>query len=229
MMPKAKNQGAVMKYVGKLLTVVAILASLNALAADPPPRKDAIMDTGEGGMRLKLSAPDFADGPYDFAKNKGPVVNSQPKLNLVSGEAMFDLKVGESAVVLYQATVARRYSIESGADRLTAEVLAQGEIKRAGFVGRAVKIDCPKSSLEGASVACYRMAGEAIVDATALPGKSAHILFAISFGDDKKGYTLMAAIAERDAARFDANPAKYEKIANNALADIWRNHQIELR
>jgi hypothetical protein len=219
-----------MNFAGKLLTViVAIVLSLTALAADPPPRKEAIMDTGEGGMRLKLSAPDFADGPYDFAKNKGPAVNSQPALNLVSGEAMFDLGVGESTTVLYQATVARRFNIDASADRLSAEVLAQGQIRRAGFDGRAMKIDCPKSSLEGASLACYRMSGEAIVEGKAIPGKSAYFLFAISFGKDKKGYTLMSGIAERNVAKFDADPAKYEKIASNTLGDLWRNHQVELR
>mgnify|MGYP001341676089 CR=1 FL=1 len=67
-----------MKSIAKILAVVAMLTSLNALAADPPPppRKEAVMDTGENGMRLMVSVPDFVDGPYDFSRNKGPVVTS---------------------------------------------------------------------------------------------------------------------------------------------------------
>jgi hypothetical protein len=218
-----------MKFVGKLLAVVAIATSLVALAADPPPRKEAVLETGKGGLRLKLSVPDFADGPYDFAKNRGPLVNSQESLNLAAGEVMFDVRVGESTMVDYQATVARRFTVQSSEDRLTAEILAQGQIKRAGFAGRAVKIDCPSSSLEGASMACYRMSGESIIDGTARPGKVARIVFAISVGNDKQGYTLMSAISESDLAKFDANPAKYESIASKALGDIWRNHQVEYK
>lgn len=218
-----------MKLAGKLLVVLVMLASLGALAADPLPRKEAILDTGAGGMRLTISLPDYVDGPYDFSRKPGPRVRNQPELNQVIGETLFSLAIGESAMLTYQATVARRYTLQFEADRFSAEMLAQGLIRQAGFAGRAVPLGCPPSSIIEATVVCYRMTGDKNVDASAAAEKYVHVLIAISFDHDKQGYTLMATIAERDFARFSADPVRYEKIATNALGDLWKNHKVEIR
>ena len=220
-----------MKSIAKILAVVAMLTSLNALAADPPPppRKEAVMDTGENGMRLMVSVPDFVDGPYDFSRNKGPVVTSQPEQNRVVGEVMFTLALGESALVSYQSSVTRLLRLQSGNPGLTAEGLAEGAIRQAGFAGRAIKFECPSSSIEGASTVCYRMSGSKMPEGKAGPEKSAHALFALSFEQGRQGYLLMVTITERDAALFDSNPVRYEKIVWNGLADLLRNHKAERR
>lgn len=218
-----------MTRLAKMLFILAIAASFNGLAADPLPRKEAVMDTGAGGVHLTISLPDYAEGPSDFSGNRGPLVRHQPALNRVLGEAMFKLAIGKSALLTYQATVARRFTLQSEAERFSAEVLAEGQIRQAGFEGRAVKLGCPPVSLMRASIVCYRMTGEKLADGKAAPERYAHALIAISFDQDKQGYTLMATIAEQDVARFDADPARYEKIVINALGDLWGNHTVEVR
>ncbi|WP_162888695.1 hypothetical protein [Dechloromonas sp. HYN0024] len=218
-----------MRLVGKILFLLAMAASLNVFAADPLPRKEAVMETGTGGLRLTISLPDYAEGPYDLSGKPGPLVRSQPDLNRVTGGAMFSLAIGKTAMLSYQASVARRFTLQFEADRFSAELLAEELIKQAGFDGRAVQLGCPPVSLMGANIVCYRMSGERLINGKASVEKYAHVLIAISFDHDKQGYTLMATIAEQDAVRFDADPARYEKIAINALGDLWKNHKIEVR
>lgn len=214
-----------MKLVAKLFAVAALAASIAAHADGE--RKEATIDFGKGAFKLIVSVPDFADGPYDFAKNKGPRINGDKSQGVMYGEVMFNAAIGESGVVVYQANAVSRSKINTAAKGEFVETLAQSMIKDRGFEGRAQKIACPPAPMEGAKMACYKMSGDAIFDGKVRKEKSAAVIAAVSFANDTMGYTLMGTVAERDAVKFNADQAKYEKMAKNAVGDLWKNHSIK--
>ena len=57
-----------MKLFAKLFAVVTLaVLSLSTLAAD------AVLDTGPGGIKVSFSISGM-DGPFDYARNKGPKI-----------------------------------------------------------------------------------------------------------------------------------------------------------
>ena len=215
-----------MKVVSKLFAIAAIALSCAAQAADTAPRREAVLDTGKGGLHLVVSVPSFGQGPYDFAKNKGPLINKFDRA--IYGEVMFNAPVGETGVVVYQASLFRRTAIKNSDQPVTAEHLAREMIKQAGFEGRAVKIDSPQVGIEGATVVTYKMSGFAKFETERKSEKDAAIVTAVSFANDTQGYTLMATIMEKNVAAYDADPAAVEKLARGAYKDLYRNHSVNL-
>ena len=210
----------------RFAVAASLVLGLSANAADTAHRKEAVLDTGKGGLHLVVSVPSFGQGPYDFAKNKGPIVNTFD--GVIYGEVMFNAPIGETGVVVYQASVIRRTKVNKGDQPVTAEHVAREMIKQAGFEGRAVKIDSPQVSIEGATVVTYKMSGFAKFDVERRTDKDAAIVTAVSFANDTQGYTLMARIAENDVAAFDADPAKFENRSVNAFKDLFKNHQAAI-
>ena len=215
-----------MKTITKLFAIAAMAISFGANAADQAPRKEAVLDTGKGGLHLVVSVPNFAQGPYDFAKNKGPIVNAFG--GLVYGEVMFNAPVGETGVVVYQANIGRRTKVSKGDQPLTAEHLAREMIKQAGFEGRAVKIDSPQVGIAGATVVTYKMSGFAMFEKEDRSKKHAEIVTAVSFANETQGYALMVGVAEKDVAAFDADPEKIEKMARGGFKDMMKNTSVTL-
>ena len=212
-----------MNLIAKLIAIAAVALSCAAQAAAP--RKEVVLDTGKGGIKLTVSVPEFADGPYDFGKNPNPKVKNVTK-NFMYGEVMYNAAVGESGVAIYQANLARTIVLNKGEQPITAEHLAKEMIKQAGFEGRAVKIDCPPAPIEGATIVCYKMTGDAIFEGKAKDRKYAAVVAAVSFDNDRQGYTLTGTVVERDVTKFNSDTAQFEKLARKGLGDIWKNHQI---
>ena len=131
-----------MKLVAKLFATVAVALSFAVHAANPAPRREAVLDTGKGGMHLVVSVPSFGQGPYDFAKNPGPKNNKFPAG--AYSEVMFNAPVGETGVVVYQVNAVNRFKSNKGDQALTPDVLAADMLKQNGFtLDRATKIDSP--------------------------------------------------------------------------------------
>lgn len=215
-----------MKLFKQLVALAMLTITVNAIAADNG-RKEAVMDMGKGGFTLTISVPDFADGPYDFAKNKGDLVKSDKEHKLYLGEAMFNAGIGESGVVVYQSNAIRRTSVQTEDQKVTAEVLAKALIKREGFEGRAQSIPCPPAPIEGAKIVCYKMTGQSIFEGRARPEMAAQVLAAISFANDTMGYTLMGTVVERNVDKFNADPNAFELKASKALTGMWKNSKIQ--
>ena len=213
-----------MKTLTKFFAIAAMVISFGAISADTAPRKEAVLDTGKGGLHLVVSVPSFGQGPYDFAKNKGPIVNTFD--GVIYGEVMFNAPVGETGVVVYQASVIRRTKVNKGDQPVTAEHVAREMIKQAGFGGRAVKIDSPQVSIEGATVVTYKMSGFAKFEKEDRSKKHVGIVTAVSFANETQGYALMAGVAEKDVAAFDAEPARFEHRAVKAFSDLYQNLDV---
>lgn len=204
-----------MNIVRKLVSAAALaLAALSAMAAEP-----AIVDTGKGGLRAVLTLD--MDGPYDFAKNKGVKVFKGGRLT--GGEAMFLGNVSDTAVGIDQLMVDSVSENKPGDTPLTAEHMANEMLETVGFtVDRAVKFDGPKVSIPGATVVTYKASGNAITNRVRTDSKLFVIVQAVSYPGQTKGYAIMSAIKEKNVAAFDADPAKYEKLAKAAFVPMFK-------
>lgn len=207
----------------KLFAVAALAVGINNAFADGGV-KAAVLDTGKGGTRLTVSVPDFADGPYDFAKNPGVGKSADSVWN--HQEVMFNAALGESGVVVYQATLERIYPAKTS-KRLSTESLAKGMIKAAGFEDRAEQINCPPVQIEGAKTACYKMSGNAVFDGEPMKEKFAEVLAVVSFANDTQAYMLKGTVVERNVAKFNADPTETKSLASKALSQIWKNLKVE--
>lgn len=213
-----------MKLIAQLFAATALLAGLNnAFAADG--RKEATIDLGKGAFKLTVSVPGTTVGPYDTASNPGPRVNVNNKdgKGTAYGEVMFKGKADESSTVIFEARAATNFDAKPIHKGALAGSLAKSVIKDEGFEGRATPIDCPPAPIEGATTVCYKMSGNSIFDGNVRTEKSASILMAVSFSNDKHGFTIMGSIIERDASKFDANKDKYETGALNAVGDMYQH------
>ena len=213
-----------MKLIVQLFAATALLVGLNhAFAADG--RKEVVLDMGKGAFKLTVSVPDFADGPYDFGKNPG--IGKEMTGQFQFQEVMFNSAMGESQVAVYKAT-AQKIDPNKKGKKLTAEHMAQVQIKASGFEGRATKFDCPPIP-DGTTAVCYKMSGDKIFDGKAIENKYAAVLVAVSWDNDTKGYTLMGSITERNIAKFNADPSESVSLASKALSGMWKNSGIVLR
>ena len=208
----------------RFAVAASLVFGLSANAADTAPRKEAVLDTGKGGLRLVVSVPSFGQGPYDFSKNDG--IGKSVDKDWNHQEVMFNAPVGETGVVVYQASLDKISATKKGW-KATAETAAKDMLERTGFaMDRAVKIDSPQVSIPDATVVTYKATGYPIFNnVPAKERKLAIIVTAVSFSNDTQSYTLMAKIAESDIAAFDADSAKFENRSINAFKDLFKNHK----
>ena len=217
-----------MKQLAKFLVAVALVAGLNNAFAQG--RKEATIDLGKGAFRLTLSVPAYGglDGPFDTAKNPGPRVNINNKdgEGYAYGEVMYNAPIGESGVAVFEGRAKTNFAADPAYKGALAVSLAKSIIKDEGFEGRAKEIDCPPAPMEGGSIVCYKMTGDKVFEGKIHKNKYASVLVAVSFGNDKHGYALMATVMERNAAKFNADPNRFEFGASKALNDLLVNHSI---
>lgn len=211
-----------MKRFAKLFAVAALAVGLTAAHAEDA-RKTSVLDTGKGGVKVIMSVPGWADGPYDFAKNPGP--RKATTGTFTYGEAMFNAPVGDSGVVVYQSMLMSATARKPGDQPITAEHLATEMLKANGFTTvRAAKVDAPDAGIDGATVVAYKASGFSVFDGIERKKeKVALVVMAASLPDQKRGFAIMATVAEKDVAKFDADPAKFEKGAMKAFADVFKN------
>ncbi len=216
-----------MTFVLKIIAVVAISISLNAHAHSLP-RKEIVLDTGRGGFALTLSVPEATDGPFDFARNKGPWVTSL--LGKTNGEVAYALKLNSTAVVYYKAAVFRDDSAVERNAPYTVDVIAQKMIKHEGFVGQAVKVNCHlEYPALGVTTACYVMKGKPVYETRTNESlRKAVTVVAVTFDNSgTQGYALIGTTVEKDAAKFDADASFASKNAMLAAGSMWRYSRVE--
>lgn len=218
-----------MKLIAKLFAATALLVGLNNAFAEG--RKEATIDLGKGAFKLTVSVPEDVDGPYDFAKNKGPRVNINKDTDgkgYAYGEVMYNARIESGGVVSYKASAKAVFSAKPTYKGALAESLAKSLIKDSGFEGRATKTDCPPAPIDNAYIVCYKMSGNPMYEGKMEPEKYARVLVAVSFSDDAMGYTFMGSVIEQDVSKFNADPSKAESLAKSLAIDIYRNMRTRL-
>lgn len=213
-----------MKAVAKLVSVLGLMLSFSAVAVDTGPRKEAILDTGKGGLRMVVSAPGTFNGPIDFAGNKGPAKIDDPDWKY--REVAFNAQVGETGFAVYMANMHWTPANKPG-KRITAEFLASEMLGSAGFsAARATKVEDPRVPFDGATVVTYKVTGYAILNGKERRDRgSAIIVSAVTLPGNLQGYAMMAQVGDKPDV-FDAAPAKYEKAALKLFGDLYKNHEV---
>lgn len=209
-----------MKFITKIAAISLLAVSLVA-SAQGGPRKQAVLDTGQGGFRLVVSAPNFAKGPYDMGKIYGPKKKFD---GFGYGEVMYNTPLSETGVVINVVhTLSRLNGYQSG-QRITPNVLAEEVLIGNGFkMERATMIDSPQFPIEGVSVVTYKVSGFSIFgDTVDKTRKIAMIVTAVALQSQTQGFAIGTLVAEKNVPNFDTDPAKYEKLARDAYEDLLK-------
>lgn len=215
-----------MKLFPKLFAVAtATMISFAAFAEGGT--KTAVLDTGSGGIKVSFSVSDNMEGPFDFARNKGPKVASSNGLTV--GEVAWGARSDVGGSLIYMAGVMRRTQIRSGDQAITPEHLAKVMLEQNGFtLDRATVVpNGPKVNLEGMLPAItYKAIGDSIFEG---PSKSKKVVYvmAVASADQKQGYAIAAYVDERGKAAFDADTAKYDKAAKGGFVLFFKGHKVD--
>lgn len=210
-----------MKLWQTLLAGVGLIVSMAAFGATEP----AVIDTGKNGLRLTLNIPQM-DGPYDFARNKGPKIARIRNNSFIVGEAMFNTKIEgmPTTTVVNKLSVIDKKTLDSATEqKVTAEILAREILKSAGFdLSRAEPMKTPPVQIPGVTVVSYKATGQPRFGDITRDDKSFLIVQAVSFPGEMKGYAIMTNAIEDNPAAFDADPAKYEAKAKGGFMLMFK-------
>lgn len=206
--------------------ISAIAVSVISFSAFAQTSQGASMDTGKGGFKITVGFEQPLDGPFDFALNKGP------KINTINGNTYGEMAFGgnrsPTTIAYFMASVFRDDKAVERKKPYTAEALAMNSLKENGFEGKGVPFKCPVERVEGASMACYKASG--------IPGfgknsaddrRSAIAVVAVSLKNNTAGYVITGLVIEKDKAKFDADPSQTGKAANSTAAFLWNRHSFE--
>lgn len=206
-----------------------VLITLAAAAQAQQARMETPMSTGPGGFTLTVSTPP-GDGPYDFAKNKGPKINTIA--GNTYGEVLFGGNVSNSptGVLNYMVSVYRDDKAIERGKPYTAEKIALDIIKHEGFVGRAAPFNCPANNIDAKNeMVCYRMAGTSVFDNKPMNElRSAVTVVAVSLKNNTMGYAFIGLAIEKNVQLFDKDPSQTIKNADGAAAGMFRNSRFTL-
>lgn len=187
---------------------------------------EAVLDTGSGGIKVSFSISGM-DGPFDFARNKGPKVASLNGLTV--GEVAWGANSGVGGALVYMGGVMRRTQVKPGDQPITPEHLAKVMLEQNGFtLDRATVVpNGPKVNFEGMLPAItYKASGTPIFEG---PGKGKTVIYvmAVASADRKQGYVLASYVDERNTTAFDADPAKYDKEAKGGFVELFKGHKVD--
>lgn len=201
--------------------LVGMVVAASAMATE------AVLDTGSGGIKVSFSVPNDLEGPYDFAKNKGPKVASSNGLTV--GEVSWGAKLNTGGTLVYMGGVMRRTQVKPGDQPITPEHLAKVMLEQNGFtLDRATVVpNGPKVNLEGMLPAVvYKAVGDSIFEGPAKSKKALYVM-AVASSDRKQGYAIAAYVDERNRAAFDADEAKYDKSAKSGFVELFKSHKVD--
>ncbi len=216
---KSNERGKAMKAIMMIGVLVGMVVAASAMATE------AVLDTGPGGIKVSFSVSDM-DGPFDFAKNKGPKVASSNGLTV--GEVAFNARLDTGGTLVYKGGVMRRTQVKPGEQPITPEHLANVMLEQNGFtIARATLVpNGPKVNLEGMLPAItYKAIGDSIFEGPAKSKKALYVMASTS-ADGKQGYAIAAFVDERNFAAFEADPTKYDKAAKSGFIELFKGHKV---
>lgn len=209
-----------MKFV-TIIVAITLLAVSSIASAQGGPRKEAVLDTGQDGFRLVVSAPNFAKGPYNLGKIYGPKKKFD---GFGYGEVMYNTPLSETGVVINVVHTLSRLNGNTSGQRITPNLLAEEALIGNGFnMERVTMIESPQFPIGGVSVVTYKASGFSVFgDTVDMTRKSVMIVTAVVLQNQTQGFAIGTLVAEKNVPNFDADPAKYEKLARDAYEDLLK-------
>lgn len=214
-----------MKFIKFLVAAAAI--SVFSFGASAQTSQGDSMDTGKGGFKISVSFTKPLDGPFDFAKNKGPKINT---INgNTYGEMAFAGNRSNTSFAFYKYAVFRDDRANERNKPYTAEALAQERLEAAGFKGKGKAFKCPSPRTEGSTMVCYMASGTPVfgVNKPKNDLRLALYVIAVSFKSNTTGYVISGEVFENDTSKFDLDPSDTEQGAYKVTAAAWNHHSID--
>lgn len=214
-----------MKVITKIAAVA--LMAIAATAHAQQPRKEFTMETGKGGIEVKVSLPDFVSDPVDFSGNPGVAkVNVSANGVSVKGqEAAFVAPLGETGLVDYRVSMIKT---DSRTDTLKSVEMTTKFLKKHGQKFSANdEIETQYPILPNGDNHTYLVCSQPVFEQPENKRDCTIIETSVS-SDKKQSVVMMATIIEKDVDAYNANPARYEKAAYKAFSDMMKNSKVKL-
>lgn len=207
----------------RITTFAAIgLMSLASAAYAQMAKKEVVIDTGKGGIELKISVPDIAQGPKDFSGNDG-VFKDDYTHNGRSYSARkvgFVTQLGETGVMGHKVTLSKVSSKNNSDEGFTTKNTADYLLGTEGFkVKDANLIDNKFYPLDNATTETYKICGQPVFEKPKNRRECAIVVSAVT-NDHLQSIGIMAFVVENDINSFDSNPSKYSNRVDNALKHV---------
>lgn len=215
-----------MNCVTKIVAVALMAFAATAQAQEG--RKEFTMDTGKGGIEIKLSLPGFANGPTDFSGNPGfsnPDVRADG-VTVKAREVAFGAALGQSGYVDYRVSITKT---DSKTDKLNAIRLAKKMLEKTGQkLEDAHELKTGIKILKSDSDSyTYALCSQPVFDKPQ-PERLCSIIGTSVTNDGKQTIAVMVSVGEKDVDAYNANPEKFEKRANKAFSDMISNSTVRL-
>lgn len=207
-----------------LIAAIALAASALASAADLGPRKEAVFEGKY--LQIVASAPAFANAATGLLNEPFTAKDSKcaqdAKGKLAECFVNFIAPLAENrTVATYNARLIE--SVDGKTQAWDAKKMAYSLLERAGVDnGTVVQIEAPQIAVQNATVVAYRAEGFAFGKKM---DKTVMYVIGVALNNGKASYALSGDIAT-SADLLDANPSKFDKRANRALADFLINTKV---
>jgi hypothetical protein len=205
-----------MSIIKKLLGLLGLLVCISTFAAEGQ-RKEAVLE----GKYLKIvaSAPDFAEDGTDSLNKPG--VGKGSNDTLTEWFVHFFAPMAERTGAFYTVRMSEALNGKSVPD---AKWHAEYLLKKSGLeMAQAKQIQSPSVPWADATVVAYRAEGVAFNNTKT--GKEVVYVIAVSFPGNKFAYAMSGTYITPIAA-FDADPSGIDKMARNALGNLWKNSTV---
>jgi len=214
-----------MKVTTKIaaVTLIAVTSVANAQMA----RKEVVLDTGRGGIELKVSVPDFPiSGPTDFAGNPGVAkVNiNKNGVNVSGQEAGFSAKIGENSFIAYRASTTKTTST-TDKSLSNEKSIAKAMLKHTGqSIEDAQEIPTEFPLLSDGKNVTYKVCSKAVFDNKPTNEFDCSILEVSISNDNKRAVVMMATVSTENLQDHQ----KTEKQADNAFKYMMKESKALL-
>lgn len=215
-----------MKHTTKIAAVFLIAAASTSYAQTA--RKEVVLDTGKGGIELKVSVPEKAAGPMDLSGNDG-IGGGEITSNGVTiygKEAKFAAKIGETGKIVYRTVVG---STTSNTSKYSNDGLAKESLLKSGQkFSDAKQIETTNPLIENGVSVTYSVCGKVVFDKYENVNGCSIVQTSIS-KDGKKAASIMVSASESDLNKYNENPSKYSNGTTKMFEDVITNSKAKIK
>lgn len=205
------------------IALMTFAATVHAQTA----RKVTTLETGKGGIEVKVSLPEFVTDPMDFSGNPGvaKVDVSANGVHVKGQEARFTAPLGQTGWVDYRVSMVKT---DSKTDTGKVVELTTKFLKTVGQkFSDAKEIDTQYPILPTGDNHTYLICSQPVFEQPKKE-RDCTIIEAAVTKDKKQSVVMMATIIENDVEAYNANPEKFLKRANKAFNDMMENSKVKL-
>lgn len=218
-----------MKVTTKIAAVT--LMAVTSVCYAQQVRKEVILETGKGGIELKLSVPDLPiSGPMDFSGNPGisKFDNNYKGRIVTDRQVLFSTKLGNTGYAFYKARVSKASSKNIDDEGFTNKSVAESLLKSQGLkFSEAHVLEGKPDLISGNSNATYKICAKPVFEKTKNEFDCSIVSTSVT-KDRLQALGIMSLIIEEDVQAFNSNPEKYDRRVEKAFDDMMSNSKARM-